>query len=63
MDPVFNLCHGVDVEVTREKMEHYRRDHQTLIMKNRDKQVSSSTFSDMGDCSSLCPVCSVVMIG
>ena len=36
---VFNLCNGVDVEATRERMEHYRRDHQTLIMKNRDKQV------------------------
>jgi CDK-activating kinase assembly factor MAT1 len=36
---VYNLCNGVDVEVTREKMEQYRRDHQTFIMKNREKRV------------------------
>jgi CDK-activating kinase assembly factor MAT1 len=35
---VYNLCNGVDVEVTREKMEQYRRDHQTFIMKNREKR-------------------------
>jgi CDK-activating kinase assembly factor MAT1 len=35
---VYNLCNGVDVEATREKMERYRRDHQTLIMKNREKR-------------------------
>ena len=27
------------MEATKEKMEHYRRDHQTLIMKNREKKV------------------------
>lgn len=39
---VFNLCHGVDVEATREKMKQYRKDHQSQIMKNREKQVTAS---------------------
>jgi CDK-activating kinase assembly factor MAT1 len=35
---VYNLCHGVDVEATREKMEHYRRENQALILRNREQQ-------------------------
>lgn len=44
MYTVFNLCHGVDVEATQEKMKEYRKDHQSLIMKNREKQVTSSSM-------------------
>ena len=55
---VFNLCNGVDVEATRVRMERYRRDHQTLIMKNRDKQVRMEQLpQEESDCSA----CSVAM--
>lgn len=49
---VFNLCQGVDVEATKEKMECYRRDHQTMIMKNRERQVRACLWTT--ECAS-CP--------
>lgn len=36
---VFNLANGIDVELTKERIEQYRRENQTAIMKNRQKQV------------------------
>lgn len=39
LDAVYNLCNGIDVEATRVKMECYRRDHQSQIMRNREKRV------------------------
>ena len=39
------MCNGVDVEATKEKIERYRRDHQTMIMKNRERQVRSGPAS------------------
>ncbi len=38
--PVYNLANGVDVDQTRAKMDAYKKDNQTLIMKNRDRQVT-----------------------
>ena len=42
MHTVYNLCHGVDVEQTKERMEQYRKEHQTLIMRNRERKVGGS---------------------
>jgi hypothetical protein len=36
---VFNLVNGIDVEETKLEVERYRTENQTLIMKNRAKQV------------------------
>lgn len=36
---VFNLTNNIDEEATKKMMEEYRRNNQTLILKNRAKQV------------------------
>ncbi|XP_064403367.1 CDK-activating kinase assembly factor MAT1-like isoform X1 [Halichondria panicea] len=36
---IYNLANGVDVDQTRAKMDAYKKDNQTLIMKNRDRQL------------------------
>lgn len=36
---VFNLANGEDVEATRAKVDTYRKENQTLIMRNRMRQV------------------------
>lgn len=36
---VFNLANGVDVEGTKRKMNLYKKENQTLILKNRERQV------------------------
>ena len=36
---VFNLANGIDVEETKRKMNLYRKENQTLILKNRERQV------------------------
>ena len=39
---VFNLANGIDVEETKKKMNLYKKENQTLILKNREKQVRLS---------------------
>lgn len=60
---VFNLCHGVDVEATREKMKQYRKDHQSQIMKNREKQVTSPCTAAGVPRVALSVMCRAVTIG
>ena len=36
---VFNLTNNIDEEATKKMIEEYRRNNQTLILKNRAKQV------------------------
>lgn len=36
---VFNLSNGVDVEETKRKVNHYKKENQTMILKNRERQV------------------------
>lgn len=40
MAAVFNLANGIDVEQTRAKVDAYKKENQTQIMKNRDRQVT-----------------------
>ena len=37
---VFNLANGIDVEITKQKIDEYKKNNQALIMKNRQKQVN-----------------------
>lgn len=36
---VFNLTNGIDVEETKRKVNYYKKENQTLILKNRERQV------------------------
>lgn len=37
---VFNLANGIEVEMTKEKIEQYKKENQNIITKNRQKLVS-----------------------
>ena len=43
---VFNLANEIDVEQTKKKVESYRKDNQTVIMKNRDRTVRTVAISE-----------------
>ena len=36
---VFNLTNGIDVEETKRKVNQYKKDNETSILKNRERQV------------------------
>lgn len=36
---IFNLANGIDVEITKQKIDEYKKNNQALIMKNRQKQL------------------------
>lgn len=56
---VFNLANGVDVEQTKARVEAYKKENQTLILKNRDRQVTILLQCILSVFNRLATVCSI----